>query len=603
MSRLRLIVGASLIALPYLGRRLPVAGGLQGAPAGDAPDRLRALAGRPRRPALSARRRASRGRDPARSGPRSVHPVRRVLPLAVLAAASVFNYSLPGLLWVGAVGGAVLLARYLLVKPRPELPDDWLRKLAPYLIGLVVVIAVATAGEWSRIADFSRLSALNPDRFGSDLGNLKQALSPLEALGIWPAGEFDATATSAGSAGAALLPRCADRARGPRPRPLARAPGAGLDDARPARRHGRGLGARRALQQPLHRRQGAGDPLAGRDRDRPARNARRHGAPGPLDPRDRPRDRRRRARRSWSSARRRSAPTTTPPSSRRSGRSSRASRSSSSAATTSSAGSSPAPTTSPGSSPTSTTSRTPARASRRARGEGRSSTSTPSSRRRSTASATSSRRPAGPPRWSRSRFQEVERTDDYVLYERTGSTGKRRTLDEGTAPGAVLDCDTPEGRAVAKGKGTAIVWNIPPVIAEADGWQPSDSPSRRRPHRRRNSKIPEGGPLADLARVRQPPAAPRHRAPTSASTRRSPPTSTSAARRRPSRSPRSRSTARPTRRSRSSRMRPTCSGGVLRAPNEAHLRSLTATPLDPGAIQRVQVRQTCGKYVDWYRQD
>ena len=38
------------------------------------------------------------------------------------------------------------------------------------------------------------------------------------------------------------------------------------------------------------------------------------------------------------------------------------------------------------------------------------------------------------------RFREVARTDDYVLYENTGRTGKRRTLDEGTAPGAVLDC-------------------------------------------------------------------------------------------------------------------------------------------------------------------
>ena len=128
-----------------------------------------------------------------------VHPVRRVLPLAILAAASVFNYSLPGLLWIAAVGTVVLVARWVLVTPRPTLPEDWLRKLAPYLLGLLVVVAVATAGEWSRIADFSRLSALNPDRFGSDLGNLAQALSPLEGLGIWPAGEFDATPTSAGA--------------------------------------------------------------------------------------------------------------------------------------------------------------------------------------------------------------------------------------------------------------------------------------------------------------------------------------------------------------------------------------------------------------------
>ena len=47
--------------------------------------------------------------------------------------------------------------------------------------------------------------------------------------------------------------------------------------------------------------------------------------------------------------------------------------------------------------------------------------------------------------------------------------------------------------------------------------------------------------------------------------------------------------------------RPNLIGRLLRAPDEAHLRSLTATPLDPGAVERIPVRQTCGKYVDWYR--
>ena len=40
------------------------------------------------------------------------------LPLGVLAAASVFNYSLPGLLWIGAIAVAVVAARFLVV-PRP----------------------------------------------------------------------------------------------------------------------------------------------------------------------------------------------------------------------------------------------------------------------------------------------------------------------------------------------------------------------------------------------------------------------------------------------------------------------------------------------------
>jgi hypothetical protein len=47
--------------------------------------------------------------------------------------------------------------------------------------------------------------------------------------------------------------------------------------------------------------------------------------------------------------------------------------------------------------------------------------------------------------------------------------------------------------------------------------------------------------------------------------------------------------------------RPNLLARLLRAPNEAHLRSLTATPLDPGAIRSVPLKDACGKYVDWYR--
>jgi hypothetical protein len=39
----------------------------------------------------------------------------------------------------------------------------------------------------------------------------------------------------------------------------------------------------------------------------------------------------------------------------------------------------------------------------------------------------------------------------------------------------------------------------------------------------------------------------------------------------------------------------------LHAPNEAHLRSLTATPLGPDAIRTVPLRDACGEYVDWFR--
>ena len=271
MGRLRLIAGASLVALTYLGAAYLTQGAFK------EPLQAMLLIGFALSLAalIGMRTPLDETGPPAAAPVRPVHPIRRVLPAAVIAAASVFNYSLPGLLWIGAVGVVVVAARWFLVKPRPELPENWLRKLAPYLLGLLLVVAVATAGEWSRIADFSRLSALNPDRFGSDLGNLAQALSPLEAFGIWPAGEFDATPASAGAPAIAFylgaliglaalvlgLLRDAARAR------LGAAGAAGRDGGR--------LRAGRRLQQPLHRGEGARDPRAGGDGDRAPRHTRR----------------------------------------------------------------------------------------------------------------------------------------------------------------------------------------------------------------------------------------------------------------------------------------------------------------------------------------
>ena len=44
---------------------------------------------------------------------------------------------------------------------------------------------------------------------------------------------------------------------------------------------------------------------------------------------------------------------------------------------------------------------------------------------------------------------------------------------------------------------------------------------------------------------------------------------------------------------------PNCVRAAARAPDEAHLGSLSATPQD--VISRIQRREACGDYVDWYR--
>ena len=598
MSKPKLIIGGSLIALPYLGAAYLSQGAfkepLQAMLLMGFALALAGLIGL-RSPLDEPDGDGSEGEERSLA---DVHPVRRILPLAVIAAASVFNYSLPGLLWVGAVGCAVLAARIVLVRPRPELPSDWLPKLAPYLIGLVVVVAVATAGEWSRIADFSRISALNPDRFGSALGNLSQALSPLEALGIWPTGEFDATASSAGlpapvfylGALLALVALALGLLRNGREREwtmpallaamvaiwalaaifsspyiaakaLAIVSPVAIAIALRGTIGGRGpalvLGVVLVLAAAgssfLVLRQAAVGPddhasqlaeIAPLVEDEPVLFLGRDDFIG------------------WELA---------------------------------------------GSGEitgivTNFYDVEDARP-RFKKGEGGGEKfdvdavfpETLDSFRYILATT------GGPASVVPSRFEELARTDDYVLYERTGSTGKRRTLDEGTAPGAVLDCDTPEGRAVAKGKGTAIVWDPPPVIAEADGWEPDDSPSDGAPSEQ-VLDIPEPGrwlisleydsrrPLhvtspelgLDVTMVANldfrgetptyPVAEVEVDAPTEAVVSAEPD-------------------------------EPNPIGNLLRAPNEAHLRSLTATPLDPGAIRRVQVRSTCDQYVDWYRQE
>ncbi len=47
-----------------------------------------------------------------------------------------------------------------------------------------------TIPEWGRIITFTGFGAFDPAGEQTGLGNLRQAISPLEALGVWPSGEF-----------------------------------------------------------------------------------------------------------------------------------------------------------------------------------------------------------------------------------------------------------------------------------------------------------------------------------------------------------------------------------------------------------------------------
>jgi len=97
----------------------------------------------------------------------------RYVPAAVIGVGSVYTYSFPGLIWLG--GAAVIWA--LLTRPVPK------------ALGLAfVVFLVAVLPEVGRMVDFHSFETFDPN--GPGLGNLFGQISPFEALGIWPSGDF-----------------------------------------------------------------------------------------------------------------------------------------------------------------------------------------------------------------------------------------------------------------------------------------------------------------------------------------------------------------------------------------------------------------------------
>jgi hypothetical protein len=67
-------------------------------------------------------------------------------------------------------------------------------------------------------------------------------------------------------------------------------------------------------------------------------------------------------------------------------------------------------------------------------------------------------------------FRPVARTPSYILWKRQGRTPRtRKTLLEGGAPAAPLDCTTPEARLIVEPPGTATLYPTP-VIGPKEGW-------------------------------------------------------------------------------------------------------------------------------------
>jgi hypothetical protein len=110
------------------------------------------------------------------------------LPLAALAVGSVYTYSFPGLAWLAAT--AVIWAAAELFARRRTLGGAAAatRHALPAASVALVALAAAVAPELGRMIEFSDFETFDPS--GPGLGNLFHQVSPLEALGVWPSGDF-----------------------------------------------------------------------------------------------------------------------------------------------------------------------------------------------------------------------------------------------------------------------------------------------------------------------------------------------------------------------------------------------------------------------------
>lgn len=97
----------------------------------------------------------------------------RFVPAALIAVGSIYAYSFPGLIWLGAAA-----ALWALVSRPP------LRALGIGLLAFFLFVAP----EIGRMTDFANFETFDPN--GPGLGNLFGQISPFETLGIWPSGDF-----------------------------------------------------------------------------------------------------------------------------------------------------------------------------------------------------------------------------------------------------------------------------------------------------------------------------------------------------------------------------------------------------------------------------
>jgi hypothetical protein len=145
-------------------------------------------------PMLRAQWSGEPGSDRTQAGARAA------IPLGVIAAGTIYNYSFPGLAWL--LGAALVWMLVIAIRERGAARGFAALRLRERLRGAKAALwlgigipVVAALPEVFRLASFSSFKAFNPSGTGPTVGfgNLRQPLNPLEAFGVWPSGEFRIT--------------------------------------------------------------------------------------------------------------------------------------------------------------------------------------------------------------------------------------------------------------------------------------------------------------------------------------------------------------------------------------------------------------------------
>jgi hypothetical protein len=173
-SVLRRSAGALIVAIPYMAASYFAQGAFK-----ETMQALFVLA------FVLSLREASRAR--ARRG-WAAQPL-GMAPLALIAVGSVYVYSFPGLIWLAGSAIIWIALELTIVSRRLFVAGVGVGSslLRPALLALLTFL-VLIAPEIGRMIDFRNFETFAPS--GPGLGNLFGQISPFEALGIWPSGDF-----------------------------------------------------------------------------------------------------------------------------------------------------------------------------------------------------------------------------------------------------------------------------------------------------------------------------------------------------------------------------------------------------------------------------